>query len=96
MENQSSDPVPPGAAQEQLGVARQAHDASVRRATTPAGFILALSAFCGAQTVAPAYKGPGNVVSIVAVAWLLSAVLVLSARYLFRGYFRLQLPGVDP
>ena len=73
-------PVSPGAAREQLRAARQAHDASVRRAIAPAGFILALSAFCGAQTVAPAYKGPGNAVTIVAVVWSLAELLKLSAR----------------
>lgn len=80
MENQSSGPVSSDAAREQLGAARQAQDASVRRAMAPTGFILALSVFCGAQTVAPAYKGPGNVVSIIAVAWFLAALLKMTAR----------------
>jgi hypothetical protein len=84
MENQSSGSVPPAAAREQLGAARQAHDASVRRAVAPAGSILALSVFCGAQTVAPAYKGPGNVVTIVAVVWLLTELLKMSARNQWR------------
>jgi hypothetical protein len=50
----------------------------------PAGFILALSVFCGAQTVAPAYKGPGNVVTIVAVVWFLAELVKLSARNRWR------------
>ncbi len=80
MENRPSASVPPGAAREQLRAARQAHDTSVRRAMAPAGFILALSVFCGAQTVAPAYKGPGNVVTIIAVVWFLAELLKMSAR----------------
>lgn len=84
MENQSSGPIPPSAAREQLRAARQAHDASARRAMTPAGFILALSVFCGAQTVAPAYKGPGNVVTIIAVGWSLAELLKMSARNQWR------------
>lgn len=84
MENQSSGPIPPSGAREQLRAARQAHDASVRRATTPAGFILALSVFCGAQTVAPAYKGPGNVVTIIAAVWSLAELLKMSARNQWR------------
>lgn len=79
MENQSSGSVPPGAAREQLRAARQAHDASVRRAMAPTGLILALSVFCGAQTVAPAYKGPGNVVTIIAVVWFVAELLKVSA-----------------
>jgi hypothetical protein len=50
----------------------------------PAGFILALSVFCGAQTVAPAYKGPGNVMSVIAVGWFLAELLKLSARNQWR------------
>ena len=84
MERQSSGSVPPGAAREQLRAARQAHDASVRRAMVPAGFIFALSVFCGAQTVAPAYRGPGNVVTIIAVVWSLAELLKMSARNRWR------------
>lgn len=51
---------------------------------TPAWCILALSVFCGAQTVAPAYKGPGNVVSIIAVVWFLAALIMMSARNQWR------------
>ncbi len=84
METQSSGSLPPSVAREQLRAARRAHDASVRRATVPAGFILALSVFCGAQTVAPAYKGPGNVVTIIAVVWFLVEMLRMSARNQWR------------
>lgn len=84
MENQSSGSIPPSAAREQLRGARQAHDASVRRATTPAWCILALSVFCGVQTVAPAYKGPGNVVTIIAAVWFLAALMKMSARNQWR------------
>jgi Mn2+/Fe2+ NRAMP family transporter len=80
MENQPSGSVPAGGAREQLRTARQAHDASMRRALTPAWSILALSVFCGAQTIAPAYKGPGNVVSIIAVVALLAALVDMAAR----------------
>jgi small-conductance mechanosensitive channel len=84
MENQSAGSVPPSAAREQLRTARQTHDASIRRATSPAALILALSVFCGAQTVVPAYKGPGNVVTIVAVVWFLAELLKMSARNQWR------------
>ena len=50
----------------------------------PAGFIIALSVFCGAQTVAPAYKGPGNVVSIIAYVWFLAELLKMAARNQWR------------
>jgi Mn2+/Fe2+ NRAMP family transporter len=46
----------------------------------PAGFILALSVFCGVQTVARAYRGPGNVVTIIAVVWSIAALLTMAAR----------------
>jgi Mn2+/Fe2+ NRAMP family transporter len=92
MENQSSGSVPPSVAREQLRAACQAHDASVRRATLPTGFILALSVFCGAQTVAPAYKGPGNVVSIIAVVWFLAELVKLSARNHWRSLRSLPKP----
>ena len=92
MESQSSGSVPPGAAREQLRAARQAHDASVRRAMAPAGLILALSVFCGAQTVAPAYRGPGNVVTIIAVVWFLAELLRMSARNQWRPLRSLPKP----
>ena len=84
MERHSSGSIPPGAAREQLRAARQAHDASVRRAMVPAGFIVALSVFCGAQTVAPAYREPGHVVTIIAVVWSLAELLKMSARNRWR------------
>lgn len=84
MENQPSGPVPPSAAREQLRTARQAHDASVRLAMAPSRVILALSVFCGAQTIAPAYRGPGNVLSIIAVVVFLAALVTLSARNRWR------------
>lgn len=52
----------------------------MRHAQAPAGFILAVSIFCGAQTLAPAYKGPGNVVSAIAVVWFLAELLRMAAR----------------
>lgn len=92
MENQSSGSVPPGVAREQLRAARQAHDTSVSRAMAPAGIIVVLSVFCGAQTVAPAYRGPGNVVSIIAVVLLLAALVTLSARNQWRPLHGLPKP----
>jgi peptidoglycan/LPS O-acetylase OafA/YrhL len=92
MERQSSDSVRSSAAREQLRAARQAYDASVRRATAPAWCILALSVFCGVQTVAPAYKGPGNVVTIIAVGWLMAALLNTSARNQWRSLRSLPKP----
>jgi Mn2+/Fe2+ NRAMP family transporter len=58
----------------------------------PTGFILALSVFCGAQTIAPAYKGPGNVVSIIAVVWFLAELLMMSARNQWRPLRSLPKP----
>jgi hypothetical protein len=84
MENQSPGSVPLNVARDQLRDARQKHDASVRRAMFPAGFILASSVVCGAQTVAPAYKGPGNVVSIIAVVWFLAELSRMAARNQWR------------
>jgi Mn2+/Fe2+ NRAMP family transporter len=79
METHSRASISPSAAREQLRAAREAQDASVRRAIAPTGFILALSVFCGAQTLAPAYKGPRNVVTIIAVAWFIAELLKMSA-----------------
>lgn len=84
MERQSADAVPPDAAREQLRVARQTHDASVRRALAPAGFILAMSVLCGALTLAPAHKGPSNVVTIIAFVWSIAELLKMSARNRWR------------
>jgi Mn2+/Fe2+ NRAMP family transporter len=58
----------------------------------PTGFILALSVFCGAQTIAPAYKGPGNVVSIIAVVWFLAELVMMSARSQWRPLRSLPKP----
>lgn len=79
-------------ARERLRAARQAHDASVCRAVAPTRLILALSFFCGAQTIGPAYKGPGNVVSIVAVVWFLAELLNMSARNQWRPLGSLPRP----
>lgn len=92
MEKQSSGSVTPGAAREQLRAARQAHDASVGRAMVSAELILALSVLCGALTVRPAYKGPGDVVSIVAVVWFLAELLRMSARNQWRPLRSLPKP----
>src|SRR5579859_7085927 len=85
MEKQPSSSVPPGAAREQLRAGRRTHDASVQRALAPAGFILALSVFCGAQTIAPAYKGPGNVMTVIAVAWFVAELVKMAARNQWRS-----------
>ena len=58
----------------------------------PAGFILALSVFCGAQTVAPAYKGPGDVVSLLAVVWFVAELVRMSARNQWRPLRSLPKP----
>lgn len=58
----------------------------------PAGFILALSVFCGAQTIAPAYKGPGDVVSLVAVVWFVAELVRMSARDQWRPLRSLPKP----
>jgi hypothetical protein len=84
MENQSSGSVAPGSAREQLRAARRAHDASVRRAIAPTGLILAVSVFCGAQTIAREHKGPGDVLSIVAVVWFIAELLRMSAQNQWR------------
>src|SRR5690242_9293136 len=70
----------PGAADEQLRAARQAHDLAARRALVPGGLILAASVFCGAQTIAPAYRGPGSVVTIAALVWFVAELVRLSAH----------------
>ena len=87
---------PPGpsvSAKEQLRAAREVHDASLRRAIPPPGFIVAVSVFCGAQTVAPAYRGPGNVVTIVAVVWFLAELVRMSARHQWRPLRSLPKPN---
>lgn len=87
METPSSPPtpIPPGAAREQLGDARQAHDAAARRALAPAWLILVLSVFSAVLAVPPAYKGPGNVVSIIAVVLVVAALIGMSARNQWRA-----------
>jgi Mn2+/Fe2+ NRAMP family transporter len=80
MERQSSEAIPPRQAREQLRAARQAHDGAVRRATPPAGLILAMSILCGALTIAPSHSGPGQIVTIVALAWFVVELVRLSAR----------------
>jgi uncharacterized membrane protein len=85
MERQSSGAIPPGKAREQLRAAREAHDGSVRRATPPAGLILAMSLFCGALTSAPSHRGPGHIVTIIALAWFVAEMLRLSARNQWRA-----------
>ncbi len=59
----------------------------------PAGLILALSVFCGAQTIATAYKGPGNVVTIIAVLWFVAELLKMSARNQWRPLRSLPKPN---
>ncbi len=61
----------------------------------PAGFILALSVFCGAQTITPKFKGPGDVVSIVAVVWFLAELLRVSARNGWRPLGSIPKPKWD-
>lgn len=80
MESQRSAPVPPESAREQLRAARSAADTSARRAVAPTGIILSASALCGAMTIAPPYKGPGHVASLVTVVWFLAELVRLSAR----------------
>ena len=92
MEKHSSGPIPPGAAQEQLRAARRAHDASVRRATIPAGLILAVSFFSGALTLGPAHNGPGHVVTIIAVVWFVAELLRMSAHNQWRALRSLPQP----
>jgi Mn2+/Fe2+ NRAMP family transporter len=58
----------------------------------PAWLILVLSVFCGAQTIAPAYRGPGNVVSLIAVVLLLAALVRMSARNQWRALRSLPKP----
>jgi hypothetical protein len=57
----------------------------MRLATAPTGLILSLSVFCGAQAVARTYKGPGNVVAIIAVVWLIGELLRVFARNRWRS-----------
>ena len=43
-----------------------------------------MSVFCGAQTIAPAYRGPGDVVCLVAVVWFVAELVRMSARNQWR------------
>src|SRR5579859_103576 len=86
MERQSTGAIAPGTPREQLNAARQAHDGSVRRATPPVGLILAISLFCGALTISSSHKGPGHVVTIVALVWFVVELLRLSARNQWRAW----------
>jgi hypothetical protein len=92
MEKHASRSIPPDAAREQLRAGRQAHDASVRRALTPAGLILAVGFFCGALTLAPAHKEPGHVVTIIAVVWFVAELLRMSAHNQWRALSALPQP----
>lgn len=80
MESQRPVSATSGEAREQLRGARRAQDAAVRRARAPAWFIVVVSGFCGVQTVAPAYRGPGSAVTILAMALLMVALVRMSAR----------------
>ena len=80
MEKHAPSSVSPGAAREQLGAARRAREASVRRAANPASLILSLSFFCGALTLAPAHEELGKAVTIIAVVWFVAELLMMSAR----------------
>lgn len=84
--------MPAGAAREQLRAARQTHDTSVRRATIPAGLILASSTFCGVLTVPSRYREPGHVVTIIVVAWFLVELVRMSARNRWRPLRSLPKP----
>jgi threonine/homoserine/homoserine lactone efflux protein len=64
----------------------------MRRATVPPSCILALSVFCGVQAVGPAYKGPGNVATIIAMVWLLAVLVNMSARNQWRSLRSLPRP----
>lgn len=75
----------PGAAREQLEDARRAHDAAARRALAPAWLILVLSVFSAVLAVPSTYKGPGNVVSIVAAVLVVAALIAMSTRNQWRA-----------
>ena len=84
--------MPAGAAREQLRAARQAHDASVRRATIPTRLILALSTFCGVLTAPSRYRGPGHVVTVIVVVWFLVELVRMSVRNRWRPLRSLPKP----
>lgn len=80
MENHLPRPVSANAARQQLEASRRVREASVRRATTPAGVILSVSFLCGALTLAPAHQHLGSGVTMIAVVCLVLELLILSAR----------------
>lgn len=80
MENHAPRPISANAARQQLESARRVRDASVRRASTPAGLIVSVSLLCGALTLGPAHQRLGSVVTIVAVAGLVLELVIMSAR----------------
>ncbi|HET9126254.1 MAG TPA: hypothetical protein VFN65_15355 [Solirubrobacteraceae bacterium] len=84
METRSPDAAA-AAARTQLEAARHAHDRAVDRATASTWGILALSAFCGVQTIAPAYRGPADVASVVSVVWLVTALVQMAIRHRWRS-----------
>jgi hypothetical protein len=92
MERQSSRATPPDQAREQLRAARQAYDGSVHRAAPPAGLIPATSVLSGALTISPAHRGPGPIVTIVALVWVVVELLRLSARNQWHGLPSLPRP----
>jgi Mn2+/Fe2+ NRAMP family transporter len=51
-----------------------------------------MSLFCGALTISPSHKGPGRVVTIVALAWFVVELLRLSARNQWRALRSLPRP----
>jgi hypothetical protein len=44
-----------------------------------------MSVFCGALTISPAHRGPGHLVTIVALMWFVVELLRLSARNQWRA-----------
>ncbi|MHB1567873.1 MAG: hypothetical protein ACYCXW_09090 [Solirubrobacteraceae bacterium] len=54
--------------------------------------IVALSVLCGVQAIATTYKGPGDVVSLLAVVWFLAELVRMSARNGWRPFRSLPKP----
>ncbi|MGH2856365.1 MAG: hypothetical protein ACRDMJ_02645 [Solirubrobacteraceae bacterium] len=92
MARHASGSVSPAAAQEQLRAAHQAREMSVRSAASPTGLILAMSFLCGALTLAPAHRGSGAIVSIIAVVWFVAELGWMSARNHWRPLRSLPRP----
>ena len=44
-----------------------------------------MSIFCGALTISPSHRGPGHIVTIVALVWFVVELLRLSARNQWRA-----------